>query len=416
VFALHPLQVEAVAWVSGLKDVLSGFLSLAAIWLYLRGLDAREAAPRSRMRSRPSRSSWPSRQAGGGDRPSRRVGAARVGARPLAARSHAYRCGLVRSVAGRGGDSARITQNVQGGVATPLWARPFLAGDSLAFYLTSSSFHFTSESTTAVDPSPGSAIRGSISRGSAGGVAGRHSGGSGSSAPYYWAGGPGVRRRAHTGPRLRPFGYQFISQVADHYVYLSMLGAALAVAWLISRRPTATSIAAGLPRRVRPRCSFDGTGERLAKRLHALRACDRGQPGQLARLVSPRLRAARGRTRCGRDQLPRDCDPARPRITGKRAGTWAAILLSLGEKDQAIVEMRRSLAIRSALAADRRVDFFGRPGGARRRPGVAGALRRSRSRVSHLRSCFGAGPAGVARQAPSSSTAAPCSVGTDDTA
>ena len=25
VFALHPLQVEAVAWVSGLKDVLSSF-------------------------------------------------------------------------------------------------------------------------------------------------------------------------------------------------------------------------------------------------------------------------------------------------------------------------------------------------------------------------------------------------------
>jgi Flp pilus assembly protein TadD len=34
------------------------------------------------------------------------------------------------------------------------------------------------------------------------------------------------------------------------------------------------------------------------------------------------------------------------------------VLLSRGEKDQAIVEMRRSLAIRSALAADRRVDFF----------------------------------------------------------
>src|ERR1051325_6893659 len=30
-FGLHPTQVEAVAWASGLKDVLSGLLSLAAL-------------------------------------------------------------------------------------------------------------------------------------------------------------------------------------------------------------------------------------------------------------------------------------------------------------------------------------------------------------------------------------------------
>jgi tetratricopeptide (TPR) repeat protein len=34
-FALHPLQVEPVAWVTGLKDVLGGGLGLAAIWQYL---------------------------------------------------------------------------------------------------------------------------------------------------------------------------------------------------------------------------------------------------------------------------------------------------------------------------------------------------------------------------------------------
>ncbi len=34
-FALHPVQVEPVAWVSGLKDVLSGFFSLLALWQYL---------------------------------------------------------------------------------------------------------------------------------------------------------------------------------------------------------------------------------------------------------------------------------------------------------------------------------------------------------------------------------------------
>jgi hypothetical protein len=35
IFAIHPLQVEAVAWATGMKDVLGGFLSLAAIALYL---------------------------------------------------------------------------------------------------------------------------------------------------------------------------------------------------------------------------------------------------------------------------------------------------------------------------------------------------------------------------------------------
>jgi Flp pilus assembly protein TadD len=35
VFAIHPIQVEAVAWVSGLKDVLCGFLSLVALWQYV---------------------------------------------------------------------------------------------------------------------------------------------------------------------------------------------------------------------------------------------------------------------------------------------------------------------------------------------------------------------------------------------
>jgi len=34
-FAVHPVQVEAVAWVTGMKDVFSAFWSLLAIWQYL---------------------------------------------------------------------------------------------------------------------------------------------------------------------------------------------------------------------------------------------------------------------------------------------------------------------------------------------------------------------------------------------
>lgn len=37
-FAIHPLQVESVAWVTGLKDVLSGMLALVAVWQYLESI------------------------------------------------------------------------------------------------------------------------------------------------------------------------------------------------------------------------------------------------------------------------------------------------------------------------------------------------------------------------------------------
>src|SRR5580692_1666332 len=33
-FALHPVQVESVAWVSGAKDLLCGLFSLIALWQY----------------------------------------------------------------------------------------------------------------------------------------------------------------------------------------------------------------------------------------------------------------------------------------------------------------------------------------------------------------------------------------------
>jgi protein O-mannosyl-transferase len=49
IYALHPVQVESVGWISGGKDVLSGMLSLVAIWMYLRAVD-----PQERARSRTS--------------------------------------------------------------------------------------------------------------------------------------------------------------------------------------------------------------------------------------------------------------------------------------------------------------------------------------------------------------------------
>ncbi|MCZ6872977.1 MAG: tetratricopeptide repeat protein [bacterium] len=40
VFALHPLQIESLAWVSGMKDVLCGYLALVAIWQFVAYMQA----------------------------------------------------------------------------------------------------------------------------------------------------------------------------------------------------------------------------------------------------------------------------------------------------------------------------------------------------------------------------------------
>ena len=40
-FALHPVQVESVAWTSGLKDLLAGMFGLTALWLYVSAAYAR---------------------------------------------------------------------------------------------------------------------------------------------------------------------------------------------------------------------------------------------------------------------------------------------------------------------------------------------------------------------------------------
>ncbi len=52
VFALHPLRVESVAWITERRDVLSGLFFLAAILAYLRGVEAgQDIEPRWRAYS-----------------------------------------------------------------------------------------------------------------------------------------------------------------------------------------------------------------------------------------------------------------------------------------------------------------------------------------------------------------------------
>ena len=56
-FALHPLRVESVAWVTERRDVVSGFLALASVLAYLT------AARRGGRRAERTRAGWPRRRA-----------------------------------------------------------------------------------------------------------------------------------------------------------------------------------------------------------------------------------------------------------------------------------------------------------------------------------------------------------------
>ena len=244
-FALHPVQVESVAWVSGLKDVLAGLFGLAALLGYVAavGSDARRRAATAYALAT----------------------AALVLAllsKPSAVTVPLLAAALDRLVLGRGWRAvarsigpwlalaaavAVVAKVAQPGVESdpgPLWLRPLVAGDALAFYLGKLAWP----------------VGLGIDYGRTPAVA-RASG-------WFWAAwlvptaiGVGLfltRRRYPTVaaagavfalaplPVLGglPFMFQLYSTVADHYLYMAMLGPALLLARTLSRCPRGRAFAA----------------------------------------------------------------------------------------------------------------------------------------------------------------------------
>ena len=252
-FALHPVQVEAVAWVAGMKDVLCGALSMAALWQYVRYAEtesadkASSAAPRRRwihygsataafllaMLAKPSAMTLPA-SAVLIDRfilrrPWRRVALA---AGPWFALAVPFMV------------VARIVQTV---TSAPdggrVWLRPLLATDALAFYL----YKLALPIWLAVqyDHSPVVAL---------------------ASRWVFWtwllpvalAAVVLVNRKRFpwavaavgllvTGTLpvlgLTPFEFERLSLVADHYLYVAMLGPALALAFALAMAPSGSQAA-----------------------------------------------------------------------------------------------------------------------------------------------------------------------------
>ena len=247
VFALHPLQVEAVVWVSGGKELLGGFFSLLAmnLWLMAVAVHGRRSWV---MRSLAllcfvlAPLSWPGA-----------VVAPLLCMVLVPAQKGA--CAVRRYVLyGIGG-----TLLLAGGVAfltsaqqpasllfesTPLWARPLIAGDALAFWLRKLLVPWP------LCPDYGRTPHVVLMQ------------------PAIWltwilpallvAAALRWRRRfAVLGASLFvfllgcagnwglvSFGFQNISTVADRYLYVSLSGAALAVAFAFDRVPRRITVVA----------------------------------------------------------------------------------------------------------------------------------------------------------------------------
>ena len=240
VFAVHPVQVETVAWTSGLKDLLCGMLGFVAVWQFMVSRE-KESQPGAAGISR------------------RHFAVATVAlvlamlSKPTAmvipvvafvidwlALGRDWRSGVRRlwpwfvlSVVCA--VSAKLAQPTTGMPTLPLWTRPFVAGDALSFYLVKLFFPMTlvidyARTPQAIFESGRMFYTPVLSLLVAAVLVWKRR-----SAPRVVAG--AVVFGVGVSPVLgfTPFMFQFYSTVTDHYLYIPMLGVALLIALMADR-------------------------------------------------------------------------------------------------------------------------------------------------------------------------------------
>lgn len=242
-FAIHPIQVEPVAWVAGFKDVLFGSLALAAIWRYLGFID-------TKMQPGTVRPPHLNLQYGAATT----LYCLALLAKPTAVvlpvivwllAAWGWRCSWRDQIGSLSVWVAialawgLLTRWVQPGTALvfepPWWARPLIAGDAVLFYLAKLALPLE------LGPDYGRTPQVVLARGwliLTGLVPvamafllwfkRRQLGWLGTAAGVFVIGLLPVLG-------LISFSFQRYSTVADRYVYLAMLGPALVLAWGLSR-------------------------------------------------------------------------------------------------------------------------------------------------------------------------------------
>ena len=233
-FALHPLQVEPVAWISGLRDVLGGCLGLAALVVLFGG--ERPGPPRWTAATLLFLASLAAKPAG----VALPLVAGVLAVMPFrwSGRQIAFSLGpwlVIGMLWVVLTSSAQWAAELAVGLV-PVWTRPLVAGDALAFYLAKTLW----PSGLAADygRSPDHVLE-------AGWLW------------WVWLGpvalavllGAVKQLRIYLVPLLVfaaallptlglvPFNFQVVSTVADRYAYLALIGPALALSLIVARSP-----------------------------------------------------------------------------------------------------------------------------------------------------------------------------------
>lgn len=264
-FSLHPVQVETVAWISGFRDLLGGLLSLVAVWAYLRyasidvgdfGLDRRAEPQEISDGDRPmdaavKRGKWARLHYIVGTAAFILAMLSKPAAVVVPLIAWILDYGILRRPMGR---SLRVllpwflltipcilwTKHVQQPInpaeTVPLWIRPLIATDAIAFYLyklfwpLELGVHYGRTPRIAwergwiyltwIAPAALAMILWVYRR----------------RRPWLIAAAGVFAAGVAQVSGLIPFAFQEVSTVTDHYLYLAMLGPAMATAFLLSFR------------------------------------------------------------------------------------------------------------------------------------------------------------------------------------
>jgi len=241
-FAIHPLQTEAVAWATGMKDLLSGLLAMGAIWRYLVAMQGKGRNGNYILATVLYVLALLSK-------PSAVVVPGMVWVLDVVIFGRSWKWSLLRMapwlVLGAATVGIAIAiQKIHDIPPTPAWMRPLIAGDALTFYLYKLivPVHLNFD----YGRTPSALL-------------------SEAHHPLYWTWLVPValavilwksKKRMLIGAGLIffvgllpvlglvPFIYQIYSTVADRYVYVPMLGVAMGAAWVVGRLGRAGAYAA----------------------------------------------------------------------------------------------------------------------------------------------------------------------------